>query len=480
MIGDGSLSGGLAYEAINDAGNSGTRMLIILNDNKMSISRNVGGMSKHLNSLRTSGRYFRFKQFVLTYLEKREWNKLVAFLRYVKKAIKKALLSNTVFEELGLTYFGPFDGHDIGQLIKILNRVKRLDDAVFMHVRTVKGKGYAPAEKMPSDFHGVSGFDSVSGNVKTGKYDYSAVFGEKLIEIAEKNKRVTAITAAMPDGTGLTAFAKKFPKRFFDVGIAEEHAVTTAAGMAANGIVPVVAIYSTFMQRAFDSILHDVCLQNLHVVLCADRAGIVGADGETHQGVFDLSYMRMMPAVTVLAPSDYNELRSMLEYAVNDHDGPIFIRYPRGVQKREIPHKTGFVPDKAEVVREGGRVCIIACGNMTANALETAEILHEKGIEASVVDVRSVLPLDKHTLCNVASEAQLAVSVEDNVVSGGMGEEILRTFAENGVKTPLIIKAYKNGKIEHGTVEELMRLNGMDSKKIAEEIVAALEQVNLL
>ena len=453
VIGDGSLGGGLAFEAINDLGNSNTKMLIILNDNEMSISKNVGGISVHLSSIRTSGRYFKLKQKVLTFLEKNEHTKLIALIRSAKNAVKGLLMSNTVFEGLGLTYFGPFEGHDIKQLITVLERVKKLKEPVIMHVRTVKGKGYSPAELEPSCYHGVSGFDCESGAIKTASRDYSAVFGETLINIAQQNEKVVAITAAMPDGTGLKNFSEKFPKRFFDVGIAEQHAVTTAAGMTANGLIPVVAIYSTFMQRAFDSILHDVCMQNLHVVFCADRAGIVGADGETHQGIFDISFMRPMPGVEILAPADYISFKNMLYYAVNIAKGPVFLRYPRGSEKRRIYNTFEYTPGKAVVLKEGDDVCITACGNMVAKALEVAEILENEGIKASVIDLCCLSCIDFAKIAEQAKSAKLLVTIEDNVLKGGMGEEVARLLVENCFNLPVINKAYLNGIIEHGKPE---------------------------
>lgn len=466
FIGDGSLGGGLAYEAINDAGNSNTKILVILNDNEMSIAKNVGGMSIHLSSFRTSGSYFRMKQAILLFLEKTEQKTLIKFIRNIKNSIKQAILRNTVFEGLGMTYFGPFDGHNIERLIKILNRVKKLNEPVIMHIRTVKGKGYGPAERKPSDYHGVSGFDYKKGLTPEKKIDYSAVFGDKLCEIAEKNENVAAITAAMPDGTGLMEYSKKFPKRFFDVGIAEQHAVTTAAGMAANGLVPVVAVYSTFFQRAYDSILHDVCLQNLHVVFCADRAGIVGADGETHQGVFDISFMRPMPNVEILAPADYTALRSMLDYAVNKADGPVFIRYPRGVEEKKIYSDYTYTPSKVNVLKKGTDLCVFACGNMVAKAMDAASALETKGFSVTVADVADLSNPDAETILSCAKNSRFVITAEDNVLKGGMGEEINSVMFKNQVSVPVKNLGYENGIIMQGTQKELMKIYGVDSDGI--------------
>ncbi len=478
VIGDGSLGGGLAYEAINDVGNSKTKLLIVLNDNKMSISKNVGAMSKHLNSIRTSGKYNRLKQRIVSSLQENEYTGLLKTMRKLKNSIKRALMSNTVFEGLGLTYFGPFDGNNVEMLIKMMKRVKDIDGGVLMHIRTVKGKGYEPAEKEPQNYHGVSSFDYQVGTVENKKVDYSEVFGNELVEIAKNNEKVVAITAAMPEGTGLLKFKEQFPQRFFDVGIAEGHAVTMAAGMAANGLVPVVPVYSTFLQRGFDNILHDVCLQGLHVVFCADRAGIVGADGETHQGVFDLSYMRMMPGITILAPADYSELKCMLRFAVDECTGPVVIRYPRGVEELKINHGD-FVPGRADIIKEGTKVCIISCGNMVAKGLKAAEILEQKGISTKVINVRSVKPLDEETICTEVSKAELAMTIEDNVVDGGMGEEVLRILNSKNIKTKVIVKGYKKGKIQHGSPDELMKIFGMDSESIAGEIEKTIGDMNV-
>ncbi len=477
FIGDGSLGGGLAYEAINDAGNSNTKMLVILNDNEMSIAKNVGGMSVHLSSFRTSGSYFRFKHSLVSFLEKTEQTALIKFFRTIKNSIKQAILRNTIFEGLGLTYFGPFDGHNIERLIKILKRVKNVNEPVIIHIKTTKGKGYGPAERKPSEYHGVSKFDYKKGVVPSEVMDFSAVFGDKLCDIAEKNEKVVAITAAMPDGTGLTGFAEKYPRRFFDVGIAEQHAVTSAAGMAANGLVPVVAIYSTFFQRAYDSILHDVCLQNKHVVFCADRAGIVGADGETHQGVFDLSFMRPMPFVEILAPSDYSSLKGMLDYAVNVAKGPVFIRYPRGCEERVIYEDYTYVPGKANVLTEGEDVCIFACGTMVNNALDAAEKLKNENISVSVIDLQCLSEIDREVLCTYAKNCRFVISVEDNVEKGGVGEEINSLLSQYGINKTVYNFAYKTGLIVQGTQKELMHVYGVDSDSIVLGIKSLFEEV---
>lgn len=479
FIGDGSLGGGLAYEAINDAGNSNTKMLIVLNDNEMSIAKNVGGMSLHLSSLRTSGRYFRLKHKILTFLKKKDQKALINFIRNFKNSIKKALLKNTVFEDLGLTYFGPFDGHNLEQLIKILRRIKNMDEPVIMHIRTSKGKGYAPAENKPSDYHGVSSFDHKKGIEISEKKDYSAVFGEKLINIAKENEKVVAITAAMPDGTGLKQFSVEYPKRFFDVGIAEQHAVTSAAGMAANGIVPVVAVYSTFFQRAYDSILHDVCLQKLHVVFCADRAGIVGADGDTHQGIYDIAFTRPMPCMEILAPADYKALEGMLDYAVNGCEHPVFIRYPRGCEERKVYSDYSYIPGKANVLTEGERVVVFACGNMVAKALESAEQLKNEGIFITVVDLQCISALDEEVIGKYSSEAELVITAEDGILKGGTGEAVGSFLLKKGFKGKLCCIGYKNGIIEQGSQNELMRIFDVDSRGITETVKNFFSENNI-
>lgn len=471
FIGDGSLGGGLAYEAINDAGNSNTKMLIILNDNEMSIAKNVGGMSVHLSSFRTSGGYFRFKQSILSFLEKTEQNVLIKFLRGVKNSIKHSLLQNTVFEGLGLTYFGPFYGHDIERLIKILKRVKNVNEPVIMHIRTIKGKGYGPAERKPSEYHGVSSFDYKKGIIPRDVVDYSAVFGDKLCDIAETNEKVVAITAAMPDGTGLKTFGEKYPERFFDVGIAEQHAVTSAAGMAVNGLVPVVAVYSTFFQRAYDSILHDVCLQNLHVVFCADRAGIVGADGETHQGLFDISFMRPMPNVEILAPSDYTSFKNMLDYAVNTSEHPVFIRYPRGEENVKIYDTFEYKPGKATVLKTGEDVALFACGKMVSVALKTAEILNEKDISSTVIDIHCLSDIDLETLIKFSDSSKVIVTLEDGVVKGGIGEAIAEKLHFCSINKPVLIKGFNKGIVEQGSGDKLFELYRVSPETVAEDLL---------
>ena len=469
VIGDGSLGGGLAFEGINDVGNSKIKMLIILNDNKMSISENVGAMSKYLNSIRTSHSYFDLKEKIASSLLKSDHKKLFSFIQKIKDRLKKSMLTNTLFVDLGLTYFGPFDGHDIGQLIKTLKRIKDIDKGVIMHIRTIKGKGYAPAEDKPEKYHGVPAFKKLMEDEKRSPLDYSAVFGKTLIDIAKNNHNVVAITAAMPHGTGLNDFSKEFPKRFFDVGIAEAHATTTAAGMAMNSIIPVVSIYSSFMQRAYDSVLHDICLQNLHVVMCIDRAGIVGADGETHQGIFDISYMRSMPNISIFAPSDYQSLREMLFFAVENSKGPTVIRYPRGGENQKIAFPHSFISGKAQVLKNGTDICIIACGDMVNTALEVEEILSERGISTTVIDIQSIVPLDEDTICNMAKNSKCTLTLENNVKQGGFGESVLEVLVRNKIHIPILIKAFEKGIIEQGSVDELLKKYRLDTNSVFED-----------
>lgn len=444
VIGDGAMTGGEAFEALNHAGQLGKRLIVILNDNGMSIDTNVGAMSEYLSRLRVMPQYNKAKKDLEGFFRSipHIGDTVLKTAEYIKDGVKSVLVPGGIFAEMGFTYVGPLDGHNLRLLREVFSEIRMMDGPVLVHVHTKKGRGYLPAEIEPDKFHGVGTFDVISGQVKKDEGappTYTEVFGQTLVKLAAENPNITAITAAMPGGTGLKVFAEKFPNRYFDVGIAEEHAVTLAAGMAAAGKRPVAAIYSTFAQRAYDQLLHDVCLQNLPVTLCLDRAGLVGDDGPTHHGVFDLSYLRMMPNMTVMAPKDENELRRMLITALS-LDGPAALRYPRGTAAG-VPLTDDVQPlplGKGEILREGGDVCFLAVGSMTANALQAAELLAADGIAAEVVNMRFVKPLDRELLLEAAGHAKLLVTVEENVLAGGFGSAVLECLADAGRTVPLL------------------------------------------
>ena len=444
VIGDGAMTGGEAFEALNHAGQLGKRLIVILNDNGMSIDTNVGAMSEYLSRLRVMPQYNKAKKDLEGFFRSipHIGDTVLKTAEYIKDGVKSVLVPGGIFAEMGFTYVGPLDGHNLRLLREVFSEIRMMDGPVLVHVHTKKGRGYLPAEIEPDKFHGVGTFDVISGQVKKDEGappTYTEVFGQTLVKLATENPNITAITAAMPGGTGLKVFAEKFPNRYFDVGIAEEHAVTLAAGMAAAGKRPVAAIYSTFAQRAYDQLLHDVCLQNLPVTLCLDRAGLVGDDGPTHHGVFDLSYLRMMPNMTVMAPKDENELRRMLITALS-LDGPAALRYPRGTAAG-VPLTDDVQPlplGKGEILREGGDVCFLAVGSMTANALQAAELLAADGIAAEVVNMRFVKPLDRELLLEAAGHVKLLVTVEENVLAGGFGSAVLECLADAGRTVPLL------------------------------------------
>lgn len=435
VIGDGSMTGGMAFEALNNAGTLHKRMIVVLNDNEMSISKNVGAMSEYLYHLRTGETYNKIKHDLEGWLKNMDFGSdVLKALRRLKGSVKYLMVPTSIFEELGFTYLGPIDGHDLPTLIEVMQAAKKIDGPVLVHVLTKKGKGYKPAEESPNKFHGTGPFEIATGKKITNPnapITYTEVFGKALTELANEDKDIIGITAAMPDGTGLSTFAKAHPTRFFDVGIAEQHAVTSAAGAAAAGLKPVAAIYSTFLQRAYDSVLHDICMQKLHVTLCLDRAGLVGDDGFTHHGVFDYAYLRSMPEMTVMAPKDENELRHMLKTAV-DFNGPISLRYPRGSGVGvDITEPMQALPiGKAEVLREGQDVSIWAIGSMVQSAAQAAEKLAEQGISTGVVNMRFVKPLDKDLLLAQAKEYGKIVTLEEGVLQGGVGSAVLETLNE--------------------------------------------------
>lgn len=468
VIGDGALTGGMALEALNNAGTYKKNFIVVLNDNAMSIAKNVGSLSKHLTRLRTRPGYFRFKSEV-----ERGFSHIPAVGRPTIRAMKRAkdsfrhmIMPGTVFEALGFTYLGPIDGHDLPFLCNVLERAKTIQAPVLIHIITKKGKGYKFAEDKPTAFHGIGSFRVETGECGSSGTSYSAVFGQKLLQLAEKNPRICAITAAMPDGTGLKPFAEQYADRFFDVGIAEQHAVTFAAGLAKRGLVPVLPLYSSFLQRAYDQVLHDVCLQNLHLVLCVDRAGLVGEDGETHQGLYDIAFLSSMPNMTVLAPADFKELEDMLTYATEVHNGPIAIRYPRGGRTSGRKSVSAFVPNKAEIVSRGSEVCILSAGHMLKTATEVEGLLQKEGIQPTIVNLRTLQPPDKETISLLAGQHGLVVTLEDGIRRGGVGEAIAAMLTE----TEVLVKAHENGVVPQGACDLLYRFCGLDAQSIADEI----------
>ena len=470
VLGDGALTGGMVYEALNDAGHSRTKMIVILNDNTMSISKNVGAISRHLRNLRMKPAYFRSKQVVEDFLNKVPYigNPMVHFLRRIKHMIRNAVLPTTLFQDLGFAYVGPVDGHNIQKLTVALETVKNFQKPVIIHVLTKKGKGYPPAEMQPQKFHGVSPFDPKTGKPSANaKTTYSDVFGDTLVQLAETNEKVIAITGAMPAGTGLLEFQKKFKSRFFDVGIAEQHAVTFAAGLAASGFIPFVPLYSSFLQRAYDQTLHDVCLQNLHVIFPVDRAGIVGQDGETHHGIYDIAYLSHMPNMAILSPCSFSQFREMLLYAACVHRGPIAIRYPRG--NTQAPGGE-FRFGKAQILQEGSQIAILATGRMVKTAFETAQNLEADGISTAILSFPTIRPLDTNAVLHAAQKATLVVTIEDHVHAGGFGNMIASVLAEHSEPCRFLCCAFPDEPITHGTVCELDRFYGLDSISITQKI----------
>ncbi len=474
VIGDGAMTGGIAFEALNNVGELKNKMIVVLNDNEMSISQNTGGFAKYFGKLRGSNKYLSMKSQIKKNVSKVPviGDGMVAGLKHARDSIKYAMIDGVMFEELGFKYFGPVDGHNIKELCEALELAKDYHKPVFVHVITKKGKGYSKAEERPDKFHGIGPFDMDTGEPlkKSDGPSYSRVFGNKLIEMAAADDRIIAVSAAMVEGTGLDVFSTAYPDRTFDVGIAEGHAVTFAAGLAKAGLRPYVAVYSTFLQRAYDQIIEDVCLQNLPVVFCIDRAGIVGADGETHHGVFDISYLRHIPNLTIMAPKDGAELEAMLEYSAR-LDGPCAIRYPRGTA-HDIAKPNKIQMGRSHQLKRGTDVEIWSVGTMAENVMEAADILKEKGISASVINVEFIKPLDTARLEKSREKFKLIVTVEDNVVSGGIGEEIRRIIGSN---VDIINIGWPDSFIEHGTNRELYEKFGMDAKSIAERIIKELE-----
>ena len=474
VIGDGALTGGMAYEALNNAAELKTNFIIIINDNNMSISRNVGGMSTYLSALRTAEAYTGMKMGVTKTLKKvpKVGTALVDTMRKTKSSIKQLFIPGMLFENMGLTYLGPVDGHNMRQMMKLFNEAKRVEGPVVVHVLTQKGKGYGPASAHPDRFHGTGPFDIQTGKALQKKTapSYTDIFSEKMLSLGEKNKKLVAITAAMPDGTGLVGFSKKFPDRFFDVGIAEEHAVSFAAGLALGGLIPVAAIYSSFLQRAVDQILHDVCMQNLHVIFAVDRAGLVGADGETHQGCFDLSYLSMMPNMTVLAPKNDRELEEMLEFAVS-HQGPVAIRYPRGNAYQGLrEHQEPIVYGRSEILAKGQKIAVLGVGSMLPSCEKVCQGLREDGYEPTLVNARFVKPLDVELLDQLAKDHSLFVTVEENVKSGGYGEHVSAYMEACHPEAHVLSATVWDRFVPQGNVESLRAKIGLGVADIRQAI----------
>ena len=474
VIGDGALTGGMAYEALNNAAELKKNFIIILNDNEMSITKNVGGMSSYLGSIRTASQYTDLKLGVTQALKKvpKVGEGMIDALHKTKSSIKQFLIPGMLFENMGLTYLGPVDGHDFGQLSKVLKEAKRKQGPVLVHVLTQKGKGYAPAMRHPARFHGAGPFEIETGLPKSnGKPTYTDIFSTVMRKFGDREPDVVAVTAAMIPGTGLKRFGNMFPKRLFDVGIAEEHAVTFAAGMALGGLRPVVAIYSSFLQRAVDQVLHDVCMQNLPVVFAIDRAGLVGSDGETHHGCFDLSYLSMMPNMTLMAPKNKWELSDMMKFAIRQK-GPVAIRYPRGEAYDGLEDKREpIVMGKGEVLYPGKEIAILAVGSMVKTAVKVKEQLEDQGLQPTIVNMRFVKPLDTQLLDEIAKTHSLVITMEENVKNGGFGEKILHYFNDKEYQVQVRIVAIEDQFVSHGSVEDLMKHQNMDADSVTERII---------
>lgn len=476
VIGDGALTGGMAFEALNNASRLKSNFIVVLNDNNMSISENVGGMSRYLNGLRTAQAYTGLKKGVEDTLKRipGTGDRIVSQIRKTKSGIKQLFVSGMFFEDMGITYLGPVDGHDLRKLVKVLSEAKRVDHAVLVHVITKKGKGYAPAEENPARFHGMGSFDIETGEptaIETTD-TYTQVFSKVLVDIAKRDDKVAAITAAMADGTGLSVFARRFPQRFFDVGIAEEHAMTFAAGLAAGGMKPVFAVYSSFLQRAYDQTLHDVCIQDLPVVIAVDRAGLVGSDGETHQGVFDLSFLSTIPNMTVISPKNRWEMADMLRFAF-DLGHPVAIRYPRGtayegMKKFRAPVEYG----KAEMLYEEEGIAVIFVGHMAELADRVRRGIKETGYSCSLINARFVKPLDTALLEELAKDHKLIVTIEENVITGGFGEQVMDYISRAGLNVRVRNIGIGDEYVEHGNVDVLRREVGLDKDVIVKQAVA--------
>ena len=480
VIGDGSFTGGMAYEALNNVSNLKSNYVIVLNDNNMSISENVGGMSNYLNGIRTAQFYNDLKKGVTNALNSIPGvgKKVVSSIRKTKNSIKQLFVPGMLFEEMGITYLGPVDGHDIKKLYRTLREAQKMDHAVLVHVLTQKGKGYAPAEQNPAKFHGIGPFEIATGNATEVKVKdtYTDVFGKVMYKLGEQEPKLTAITAAMKDGTGLVGFQKKYPERFFDVGIAEGHAVTFAAGLAAAGLKPVFAVYSSFLQRGYDQIVHDVCMQNLPVVFAIDRAGLVGSDGETHQGAFDMAYLSHIPNMTVLSPKNKWELADMLRFAVK-YDGPIAVRYPRGTAYDGLQeYREPIVLGKSEVIHEEREIAIFSVGHMMEEAYKVWEALKSKGYSCSLINSRFVKPMDEEVLRRMAKTHKLFVTIEEGVEAGGYGERVSSYVFKEELPVKVLVNAIPDRYVEQGNIARLRKEILLDADSMVEKIVNAYEK----
>ena len=470
VIGDGSLTGGMALEALNHLGSTKTKMIVILNDNEMSIAKNVGGINKFLTKLRARKIYTQSNKRGKKIIEKIPLigKPIIKIVQKTKNGIKQLVIPKMFFEDIGFKYLGPVDGHNIEDLEYLLKRAKDLDEPILIHVLTKKGKGYKPAEENPDKFHATGSFDIDTGEAKNKKSkDYSKVFGDKLVDLASENKKIVAITASMKDGTGLKEFASKYPDRFFDVGIAEQHALTFAAGLAKEGMIPFVPIYSSFYQRAYDQVIHDICMQNLPVIMCVDRAGIVGQDGETHQGILDLSFFNLVPNLVIMAPKDFKELEQMMEYAITLNK-PIVIRYPRGRESNlKISTNSQIKIGKSEILKKGNDVTIIGIGKTVSKAMEIANALQKYKINAEVINARFLKPLDKYTILKSLNKTKFAITIEDNTLIGGLSSSVKELIIDKQIKGVKVKSfGYPDVYVQHGKAEELEKIYGLDNRSI--------------
>lgn len=480
IIGDGALTGGMAYEALNNAAVLNKNYIIVLNDNDMSISKNVGGMSKYLTTVRAGSAYNDLKNGVVDTLNRipKVGDKLVNKIRRTKSSIKQLVIPGMWFEDMGITYLGPVDGHDVEGMVKVFNEAKHIDHAVLVHVLTKKGKGYYPAEKHPDKFHGISPFDAKTGKVlsDSSKITNTEVFSKTIVKLAQTDENIVAISAAMPDGTGLKKFSEVYPERFFDVGIAEEHAVTFAAGLASTGLHPFVAIYSSFLQRAYDQMLHDVCIQDLPVTFMVDRAGLVGGDGETHQGIFDLSYLRNIPNMNIIAPKNKYELADAIKFAA-EFMHPLAIRYPRGEAYDGLKeYRAPFRYGKSEIIYKEKDIALIAAGSMVETAVNVRNVLKEKGYNVTLVNARFVKPVDEACLEQLEKDHYLYVTLEENVLSGGFGESILKHCNNMECNVEILNIAIPNLYVEHGNIDILKKESGIDTDTIVKKIMERINQ----
>lgn len=482
VIGDGAMTGGISFEALNNMGSSNKKMIVILNDNQMSISENVGSVSKYLNQLRTMPIYIEAKTDIQNFLKKipHLGTKINKTLEKVKSNIKNLIMSNVMFEEMGIKYIGPIDGHNLSELIKCFNNIQNINSPVLIHVLTKKGYGYLPAEKYPDIYHGVSPFDILNGEFlsKKTKKTYSDIFGQFMVKEAHKNKKLVAITAAMPAGTGLKDFSKLYPKRFFDVGIAEQHAVIFSAGLAINGFIPVFAVYSTFLQRAYDQIIHDVCLQNLHIVFAIDRSSVVGEDGDTHQGIFDISYLSHIPNLTIVSPKNGAELIKMLDFSINKHKGPIAIRYPKAsVSDIFCESEPDIEFGKSETIFLGKKILLISVGNMIYRVKKVYEHLKNCGFDPTLVNARFIKPIDKNLIENIKNCYDYIFTFEDNVFLGGFGNNFNNLLIQNKIFNKKIFNfAFPDEFIPHGSIDELFEKYGLDEKTLCKKTEQILKK----